>query len=424
MAQGSSPTTKEPTGGTSESAAMVIAVALNSNGTTNTTKNPSNDPGISTVPPITPTVAPTQMQPPSTATLGPQAPPPLAHVGQGLTCNFSVSFDIDSLTPTQMRLIIARAAQTHPTIISTSYSHVLKMLLEERQMSNLANRESSITRDVPLYKLIGAGAGGSSTTKNSAALPTPTVTGMSSTATVNRMVRPMYLPPNFRGGGGAVMGDRVDKGDEMEDANSSQSISPPALHSGKRSLATMESTDQKPELHPQDYAAHKSNGERIKRKQIRSKCFNRTPSVSWDERFEMLIQFKAKYGHLQLKRGSTQHPVLGQWCSNQRAFRNMLVAGKKPFKINQERIEKLTAIGFQWAGVEKEKGILEGGGGVDKMIQVKTTAPVEVDTSIAKTKDKENKEKDNQNEMNQEGEKAGDPPSSKKTSFSLSSLQV
>jgi hypothetical protein len=337
-----------------------------------------------------------------------------------------------------MRLIIARAAQTHPTIISTSYSHVLKMLLEERQMSNLANRESSITRDVPLYKLIGAGAaGGSLATKNSPALPTPTGTGMSNTATVNRMVRPMYLPPNFRGGGGAVMGGRVDKGDNnsttvdlshpaqlMEDANSSQSISPPASNSGKRSLAAMESTDQKPELHPQDYAAHKANGERIKRKQIRSKCFNRTPSVSWDERFEMLIQFKAKYGHLQLKRGSTQHPVLGQWCSNQRAFRNMLVAGKKPFKINQERIEKLTTIGFQWAGVEKEKGILGGGGGEDKMIQVETTAPAEVDTSIAKTKDKGNKGKDDQHEMNQEGKKAEDSPSSKTTSSSLSSLQV
>ena len=40
----------------------------------------------------------------------------------------------------------------------------------------------------------------------------------------------------------------------------------------------------------------------------------------------------------------------------------MLLAGKKPFKITQERIEKLTNIGFQWAGDKTEKG--GGGSGI------------------------------------------------------------
>ena len=40
----------------------------------------------------------------------------------------------------------------------------------------------------------------------------------------------------------------------------------------------------------------------------------------------------------------------------------MLLSGKKPYKITKERIDKLTGIGFMWAGVENKVGSVGVGG--------------------------------------------------------------
>ena len=52
----------------------------------------------------------------------------------------------------------------------------------------------------------------------------------------------------------------------------------------------------------------------------------------------------------------------------------MLIAEKVPYKIYPERIDKLKSIGFQWAGVEKEKVIASGGGFKADSIQMNSQA--------------------------------------------------
>ena len=55
----------------------------------------------------------------------------------------------------------------------------------------------------------------------------------------------------------------------------------------------------------------------------------------------------------------------------------MLIAGKTPYKINPERIDKLKSIVFQWAGFEKEKVIVGDSGLKADSIQMKAQAGVD-----------------------------------------------
>ena len=66
--------------------------------------------------------------------------------------------------------------------------------------------------------------------------------------------------------------------------------------------------------------------------------------VTWEERFEELVEYKEKNGHCKVPTGNAG---LGMWVSNQRTQYKLFTEGKKS-KITQDRIDKLNGIRFDW----------------------------------------------------------------------------
>jgi hypothetical protein len=67
--------------------------------------------------------------------------------------------------------------------------------------------------------------------------------------------------------------------------------------------------------------------------------------ASWEERFEELVKFKEENGTCQVHKSV---PVLGQWVKQQRKEYRYYVQGSKPSRMNQDRIAKLSSIGFDF----------------------------------------------------------------------------
>ncbi len=63
---------------------------------------------------------------------------------------------------------------------------------------------------------------------------------------------------------------------------------------------------------------------------------------SWEDRYQDLLTFKAKYGHCNVPFAYKETPKLG-------AFVNSMRTKKANGDLNQQRIELLDGIGFQWA---------------------------------------------------------------------------
>ena len=87
--------------------------------------------------------------------------------------------------------------------------------------------------------------------------------------------------------------------------------------------------------------------------QINTKIYKKPGSKTFDSRFQELVEYKEKHGHCNVnskKETSKKNKSLGYWCDQLR----MSMAGtSRPlvtpeFKLTQERIEKLTQIGFKW----------------------------------------------------------------------------
>mmetsp|Transcript_6667 Transcript_6667/g.8428 ORF Transcript_6667/g.8428 Transcript_6667/m.8428 type:complete len:161 (+) Transcript_6667:2-484(+) len=73
----------------------------------------------------------------------------------------------------------------------------------------------------------------------------------------------------------------------------------------------------------------------------------------WNERFEELKQFKAKYGHTDVPRRHADNPKLGRWIDNQRTRYRAIKAGaksRKNLEMYEEQIQKIEGIGFEWVG--------------------------------------------------------------------------
>ena len=71
---------------------------------------------------------------------------------------------------------------------------------------------------------------------------------------------------------------------------------------------------------------------------------------AWDEMFEELKLFKAKYGHADVSTTDEDNRKLGQWVSNQRTgYRNYKAGNKqKSGGMCEERINQLENIDFKW----------------------------------------------------------------------------
>jgi len=77
----------------------------------------------------------------------------------------------------------------------------------------------------------------------------------------------------------------------------------------------------------------------------------------WNEIFEELKQFKAKYGHTDVPRPNADNPKLGKWVSTQRQGYSSYKSGNKQRSqgICEERIQQLESIGFNWVSERTPK---------------------------------------------------------------------
>ncbi|KAL3817535.1 hypothetical protein ACHAXA_003708 [Cyclostephanos tholiformis] len=71
-------------------------------------------------------------------------------------------------------------------------------------------------------------------------------------------------------------------------------------------------------------------------------CVQAWTITSWDDRYQALVDFKAKHGHVNIPRN---HPFFGNWPVYQRAQYKRYRSGKTS-KLTEEKVEKLLRIGF------------------------------------------------------------------------------
>jgi len=69
--------------------------------------------------------------------------------------------------------------------------------------------------------------------------------------------------------------------------------------------------------------------------------------VPWEDRFNELLAFKEKYGHVQVPIGFEDNVKLANWVSTQRQEAKLRRQGR-PSRLTQERIDMLDDIGFVW----------------------------------------------------------------------------
>jgi len=77
--------------------------------------------------------------------------------------------------------------------------------------------------------------------------------------------------------------------------------------------------------------------------------FQTKPVLTWDQRFTKLIEFKHRYGHIQVPR---QYEGLGKWISEQRLKYRYLQEGK-PTNLSREQVEKLNGLGMVWQVIKQ-----------------------------------------------------------------------
>ena len=75
-----------------------------------------------------------------------------------------------------------------------------------------------------------------------------------------------------------------------------------------------------------------------------------TTVSSWDEKYRCLAQFKDRFGHCKVPFGWSEDPTLYYWLAHQRQH-------KKEGRLPADRIQRLDALGFEWA--PKAKRILK-----------------------------------------------------------------
>jgi hypothetical protein len=86
----------------------------------------------------------------------------------------------------------------------------------------------------------------------------------------------------------------------------------------------------------------------------------REPMKTFDERFNDLMSFKAKYGHCDVsERG--EDASLGRWCTKLRGSYKKMQNNQKPqTKLSDEQIQRLNDAGFKWSllCITKERALV------------------------------------------------------------------
>lgn len=87
--------------------------------------------------------------------------------------------------------------------------------------------------------------------------------------------------------------------------------------------------------------------DRLARLEALDFAWYRSHTEAWENHYEQLKDFVAKYGHANVPEAYPANPSLGQWCMNQRTtFR--LLREDRPSAMTPRRIALLEKIGFQW----------------------------------------------------------------------------
>jgi hypothetical protein len=68
--------------------------------------------------------------------------------------------------------------------------------------------------------------------------------------------------------------------------------------------------------------------------------------VAWEGMFEKLRDYRARFGHCNVREGWNEDPALGTWVKTQRRFR-------KGGTLSAERIQRLESIGFEWVTTKR-----------------------------------------------------------------------
>ena len=82
--------------------------------------------------------------------------------------------------------------------------------------------------------------------------------------------------------------------------------------------------------------------------------WNLAPKVSWDVRYDNLVDFIKEHGHSIVPQHYSKDKSLGKWVMKQRVQYNRYNKGLSSF-MNEERIDKLNAVGFTWDATKKGK---------------------------------------------------------------------
>ena len=81
----------------------------------------------------------------------------------------------------------------------------------------------------------------------------------------------------------------------------------------------------------------------------------RKANSGFDDRFNDLITFKAKYSHCNVSHG--EDPSLGAWCSQLRGSYKKMQNNQKPnIKLSDEQIQRLNDAGFTWSLRKQKSG--------------------------------------------------------------------
>ena len=90
---------------------------------------------------------------------------------------------------------------------------------------------------------------------------------------------------------------------------------------------------------------------------LRKKEREFTPIKTFDDRFNDLMSFKAKYGHCDASQCG-EDASLGRWCSVLRvSYRKMQHNQKPTMKLSDAQVQRLSDAGFKWCLQKKEREI-------------------------------------------------------------------
>eukprot|EP00585_Thalassiosira_rotula_P004067 CAMPEP_0196141100 /NCGR_PEP_ID=MMETSP0910-20130528/8772_1 /TAXON_ID=49265 /ORGANISM="Thalassiosira rotula, Strain GSO102" /LENGTH=745 /DNA_ID=CAMNT_0041402137 /DNA_START=124 /DNA_END=2361 /DNA_ORIENTATION=- len=104
--------------------------------------------------------------------------------------------------------------------------------------------------------------------------------------------------------------------------------------------------EQKNRIEGKNSSLNDSRLERLQR--IGFRWAKRKGQASWDEKFNELVAYKARFGNCHVPTKYKDNTALGRWVSTQRAEYKKYQEGQAKTSMNTDKIRRLESIGFAW----------------------------------------------------------------------------